>query len=130
MSTGQVFLTLGAITLLSLTALNVNRTYVATLEAAVGIQAEQDAIHFAQTLADEVASRRYLYDNLATLYPPGNTRAWVTPSGDSLSGSVAVGAETTLPFSTPGRYVTVSVLSREQGVPIQRVRLLIPIPEP
>ncbi|MAO63469.1 MAG: hypothetical protein CL666_00565 [Balneola sp.] len=52
MSTGQTFLTLGAIVLLSYTSLNVNRMYVSSVKDRVDIQRDIEVISYGQSLSE------------------------------------------------------------------------------
>lgn len=52
MSTGQTFLTLGAIILLSYTSLNINRMYVSSVEDRLDIQKDIEVISYGQSLSE------------------------------------------------------------------------------
>lgn len=138
MSTGQVFLALGAIILFSFTALNVNRTYISALEEAILIQSDMDAVQYGQSLADEVASNRPNYDILSNVYAGLNNvnvstsrREFVTPSLDTLFSTIVVGAEAETLYGIMGKTVTVTVFSREDdGSFRMRSTYTIPIIQP
>lgn len=137
MSTGQIFLALGAIVLFALTAMNVNRSYVASLEEAVLIQQEMDAVQYGQSLADEVASRRADYATLGTVFAnldnvtlAARRRTYVTPSQDTLFATIEVAAEGNLLHGVLGKPVTVTVYSREGTTYPMRVRFQIPMVKP
>ena len=138
MSTGQVFLALGAILLFSITALNVNRTYLSALEEAILIQSDMDAVQYGQSLADEVASNRPNYDILSNVYAGLNNvtvatsrRQFVTPSLDTLFSTITVGTEAETLYGIMGRTVTVTVFSREaDGGFRMRSTYTIPVIQP
>src|SRR5690554_3821649 len=52
MSTGEILLALGALILLSINSLNVNRTYVASVKDSVEIQYETEAIQFGHYIVE------------------------------------------------------------------------------
>lgn len=137
MSTGQIFLALGAIVLFALTAMNVNRSYVASIEEAVIIQQELDAVNYGQSLADEVASRRANYATLGTIFAnldnvtlAARRRMYVTQSLDTLYATIVVDAEATLMHGVLGKQVTVSVHSRDGSTYPLRVRFQVPVVKP
>lgn len=138
MSTGQVFLALGAILLFSFTALNANRTYVSALEEAILIQSEMDAVQYGQSLADEVASNRAdyadlddIYDGLDDVTAASSRREFVTPALDTLYSTIEVGAEAETLYGIMGKTVTVTVFSADgAGGYRMRATYVIPIIQP
>lgn len=138
MSTGQIFLALGAILLFSITALNVNRTYLSALEEAILIQSDMDAVQYGQSLADEVSSNRPNYDILSNVYAgldnvntAGSRREFVTPSLDTLFSTIVVGAEAETLYGIMGKTVTVTVFSRDgDGSFRMRSTYTIPVIQP
>lgn len=138
MSTGQVFLALGAIILFSFTALNVNRTYISALEEALLIQSEMDAVQYGQSLTDEVASNRPNYEDLEDVYDglddvtqSGSRREFVTPSLDTLYSTIVVQPEAETLYGIMGKTVTVTVFSREEnGTFRMRATYTVPVIQP
>lgn len=137
MSTGQIFLAMGAIILFGMTAMNVNRTYVSAIEEAILIQAEMDAIQYGQTLADEVVSNRVDYDDLATLYANLNNvnnaatrRTFVTPSLDTLYATIIVANEAAMLHGIMGKTVDITVFSKQEDTYRLRARYTVPMVSP
>jgi hypothetical protein len=137
MSTGQIFLAMGAIILFGMTAMNVNRTYVSAIEEAILIQAEMDAIQYGQTLADEVVSNRVDYDDLATIYANLNDvsnvatrRTYVTPSLDTLYATIVVASEAAMLHGIMGKTVDITVFSKQDDTYRLRARYTVPMVNP
>ncbi len=138
MSSGQVFLALGAIILFSFTALNVNRTYISALEEAILIQSELDAVQYGQTLSEEVSSNRANYATLETIYAnlgdvsnSATRRVFVTPALDTLYATIQVAAEAETLYDVMGKIVTVTVFSRQEtGDFRMRATYSVPIIQP
>lgn len=64
MSSGQIFLVLGALILLSFNSINMNRAYVVSVKDSVEIQRELEAVQFGQYVAE------LMYSYSTTIYDP------------------------------------------------------------
>ncbi|MEX0648814.1 MAG: hypothetical protein WEA56_12470 [Balneolaceae bacterium] len=134
MSTGQVFLTLGAIALLSYITLNISRTYITSVKEAVQIQREIEIINYGQSLSELMYSQSTNYDNfhvqygnLSDINSPGSRLSYGTQSGDSLYATIDISPEEVILLDEMGRIATVTIFEQEESNFIQKARFFTAI---
>lgn len=67
MSTGQVFLTLGALVLLAIVSIGIQQLFVQSVQETVGSQKSADAVNYGRDLSEEVYSYAFRFDNIPDL---------------------------------------------------------------
>ena len=80
MSTGQVFLSLGALILLAIVSIGIQQLFVQSVQETVGSQKTADAVNYGRDISEEVYSFAFQYDDVDNLlerlnneYPGHNT---------------------------------------------------------
>lgn len=129
MSTGQVFLTLGAVILFMITSLNVNRSYVNAVKVTTGQQVTVNAMHFGQSVVESVYSQSQNYSDLLNYYSqfdditnPNRRLHSTTETGDSLAAQIEISPEKVLMHGVEGRIFTISVYELLDGNTIEQTQ--------
>ncbi|MDG5767686.1 hypothetical protein QA596_09435 [Balneolales bacterium ANBcel1] len=143
MATGQTLLSIGAFVLLSIIAVNINRTHVQAVHNMVENQARTDALIVGRDLCDRIQRHSYNpafdfnqleaeFGNLDNVNDPGRRWSFTSPSGYTLHATFDISNERTLALGQTGRLVTVAVFLEEEGEIIPKatyVTAVLPIHE-
>ncbi|MDR8392598.1 hypothetical protein NC796_15690 [Aliifodinibius sp. S!AR15-10] len=128
MASGQTLLTLAAIVLFMITALNVNRNYVQAVEQNLDQQKYINAINYGESLADEFYSQASNYENAEDVYgdyddvtDPNRRLEKVTTMGDTLYATIHI-TEQELKHNVVGKKGTITVYGRNGSEYRQRAQ--------
>lgn len=129
MSSGQIFLTLGAISLLMYMSVNINRMYVSSVEKSVQIQQEMEVIDYGQSLSELMYSQsdsanysdvHIDYGNLDDVTDPNTRLSYKTQTDNILYATIDISDERTLMLDEKGRIATIKVYDEKDGDYIQK----------
>lgn len=127
MSTGQILLTLGAVSLLLYTAVNINRTYLTSVRETVQVQRDIEVINYGQSLSELMYSQSTNYDtfpaqygNLTDVSDPATRLEYVTETDDTLYATIEISSEQPLMLDENGRIATITIYDETDGEYIQK----------
>lgn len=134
MAQGQTILALGAIVLFMITAVNVNKNYVRSVEQNLDQQKYINAINYGQSIASEIYSQVNNYENLEDTYgqyndvnDPAKRLETVSTINDTLYATVEVSGEETLVHGVKGKKATVTVYVQDGSDFRQRAQYITAI---
>lgn len=116
MSSGQIILTMGAIVLFMITALNVNRSILHTTSVTVDQQARMNAVNYGQSLVELIYSHpgdfesfQITYGNYDDVNDPDRRLNHTTETDEELAATISIDSKTNLAHQISGIVATVTV---------------------
>jgi hypothetical protein len=129
MSTGQIFLAVGAILLLMNVTTSLNRSYVMAITETISHQTDLEAIQFGQALSENLFSAGRDYNTLTQVFGtlddvtiPNRRIEFVTAFGDTLYAQIILSNETTLMYNVTGRTANIQVFTKENSEYVMRTQ--------
>lgn len=127
MSTGQTFLTLGAVSLLLYMSVNINRIYLSSVEQSLQIQRETEIISYGQSLSERMYAQSTNYEHLQSGYGHFNDVTSeehrlqkITETGDTLFATIGLSKEKVLMLNEKGRIATITIFDKSEGKYVQK----------